>query len=235
MKLIEPCCAGRHMMGLRRALGSGGTLAFEGYGDLSLTELLPAILTRYSETRLVIMAPSLPEQAADIISKWMDKQWARMDGQGKLDAVSHLTIVTDVEQSPAVEQWLGTDRFGKRLTVTDRVQDETMILLPDFAVTGPVNMRYGEHFTAEATNETEKVKALWEKFAPEPEEKPGDKPEERVGDDPDEKPGEKTGEKKPAPKPKARKDPRKKEEPEKKEGPATAETPSEEDNKEDTE
>jgi len=165
MKIIEPCCAPRQLMGLRRAIAGGGTMAFAGYGDLSLAELLPAILTRYSETELLIAAPSLPDLACDVIGRWMRKTWARMDGQGRLDAVSRLTLVTSVALSPAVEEWLGTGAFGGRLTVMDREQADTAILLPDFAVTGPVNMRYGNPFTAEATTDPEKVKALWEKYA----------------------------------------------------------------------
>ena len=147
-------------------------MAFEGYGDLSLTELLPAILTRYSETRLLIAAPSLPEQATDVIARWMRKQWARMDGKGRLDVIAELTVVTDTELSPGVREWLEQDTFGSRLTVVDGKQDDTVILLPDFAITGPVNMRYDKHFTAEATTEEGKVRALWELFRPKLEEVP---------------------------------------------------------------
>lgn len=163
-------------MGLRRAIASGGTMAFEGYGDLSLTELLPAILTRYSETELLIAAPSLPDQAAEAIFSWMQKTWARMDGQGRLWRVAHLTIVTDVEQSPMVEECLGRDALGERLTVINTRQEDTVILLPDFAVTGPVNLRYGAHFTAEATTEKDRIDALWEKYMP----KVSDEPSEAV-------------------------------------------------------
>lgn len=161
-------------MGLRRAIASGGTMAFEGYGDLSLTELLPAILTRYSETELLIAAPSLPDQAAEAVLSWMGKTWARMDGQGRLWRVAHLTVIADLseEKSPMASQWLKENPLGDRLTLVDAVQPDTLILLPDFAVTGPVNMRYGEHFTAEATTEKEKIDALWEKYAPRKEEMP---------------------------------------------------------------
>lgn len=164
-------------MALRRAIAGGGTIAFAGYGDLSLTELLPAILTRYSETHLLIAAPSLPEQATETIGEWMRKTWARMDGRGRLWCVGRLTLVTSVEQSPAVAGWLDGDAFDGRLTVVDREQADTCILLPDFAVTGPVNMRYGEHFTAEATTEKDRLDALREKFMPK-EEPDAETPEE---------------------------------------------------------
>jgi len=179
MHIIEPCCAARHMMQLRDVLGKDGEKQFEGYGDLSLTELLPAILTRYGDTELLIAAPSVPDQAAEIIAKWMRKQWARNDGNGKIDVVRHLTVVTDTDESPAVGEWLRDGAFAGRLTVVARQQAETAILLPDFAVTGPVNMRYGRHFVATATTKAGKVRGLWQRLlpkedAPENPEKPAD-------------------------------------------------------------
>jgi hypothetical protein len=164
MKIIEPCCAGRHMMELRRGLALRGELEFQGFGDLSLTELLPAILTRYSETHLLIAAPEIPEQAAEVISRWMDKQWARMDGKGKLWCVSRLTVITSLDRSHEMAVWKEADAFCGRAVIVDAQIDDTAILLPDFAVTGPVNMRYGENFTATAVGDKAKVDALWEKF-----------------------------------------------------------------------
>lgn len=167
MRIIEPCCAQRDLRILRDSLGSGGSTVFEGYGDLSLAELLPALLMRYSETELLIAAPSLPDQAAEVIARWMRKQWARMDGIGKLDAVSRLTIVADLDKSlsPMASGWLEDNPFGERLTLVDSRQEDTVILLPDFAITGPVNMRYGHRFTATATNVRAEVEELWERYA----------------------------------------------------------------------
>lgn len=166
MHLIQPCCAPKHLRELRDAIAKGGTKQFEGYGDLSLTELLPALLLRYSETEMMIVAPALPDQAAEIIDKWMRKQWARMDGKGKLDVISHLTVVARLEKdrSHYITAWVKEQPFGDRLTLVDTEQEDTAILLPDFAITGPVNMRYGYHFEATATTEAEKVRALWEKY-----------------------------------------------------------------------
>lgn len=167
MILIEPCCAERQMRQLRNAIKSGGTREFQGYGDLSLTELLPAILTRYSETEMLLVAPTIPDQAADIIGRWLKKQWARMDGNGKIDVIHHLTIVADLrrKKSPMASQWLKENPFGDRLTLIDRQQDDTAILLPDFAIVGPVNMQYGHHFTATATSNPEQVRTLWEQYS----------------------------------------------------------------------
>lgn len=166
MHLIQPCCAQKHLLAVRNAIRNGGTTEFEGYGDLSLTELLPPMLTRYAEVEMMIVAPELPEQAAEVIDLMMRKKRARMDGRGNMDVICHLTVVAklDKEKSDHVFSWLEERPFGDRLTLVDMEQDSTAILLPDFAVTGPVNMRYGYHFVATATTEKERVNALWDTY-----------------------------------------------------------------------
>ena len=191
MYIIEPCCAVRQVMLLRDAIGKDGTKEFKGFGDLSLTELLPAILTRYAETDLLIAAPSLPDQAAEVIMRWMHQQWSRADGRGKLNAIRHLTIIADLSKhkSPVASGWVKDNPFGDRLTLVDKEQEDTVILLPDFAVTGPVNMRYGHEFTATATTKAEDVAALWKKYGVASAEKAGKVTEKT--EDPKEKPEEK--------------------------------------------
>ena len=166
MKLIEPCCAERHVRELRNALGSGGSREIEGYGDLSLTELLPAILTRYYEAEVLIAAPSVPDQAAEAIATWMRRSIARMDGRGRMNYIARLTIVADLspELSPMASGWLRENPFPGRLTLIGSAQEDTALLMPDFAILGPVNMRYGRHFTATATTVREQVEEQWRKF-----------------------------------------------------------------------
>ena len=166
MKIIEPCCAQRQFRELRSAIAKNGTAEFQGYGDLSLTELLPAMLMHYDNTELLIAAPALPDQAAEVIARWMRIQWPRMDGKGKVPAVRRLTLVADLSgrKSPEASRWLSDNPFPGRLTLVDRKQEDTAILLPDLAVTGPVNMRYGRNFTAAATGVPADVAALWRKF-----------------------------------------------------------------------
>ena len=141
-------------------------MEIEGYDDLSLTELLPAILTRYAETELMIVAPTLPDQAAEVIATWMRRTIARMDGNGRLNYIRRLTIVSDLSEaaSPDASAWLNENPYGERLVLHDMRQDATAILLPDFAIEGPVNMRYGHHFTATAYGKREDVDGLWEKY-----------------------------------------------------------------------
>lgn len=167
-KLIQPCCAQKQLRELRNILEKEGTAQMEGYGDLSLTEILPALLTRYSNAEMLIAAPSLPDQAAEIIATWMQKQWARMDGCGNVNVIAHLTIVSDLSEavSPDASAWLKENPYGERLVLHDMRQDATAILLPDFAIEGPVNMRYGKHFTATAYGKREDVEELWTKYKP---------------------------------------------------------------------
>ena len=154
------------MKELRSALATKGPQSFEGYGDLSLAELLGALLPRYSETEMLIAAPSFPDQAAEAVARWLRKQFARMDGSGKYDIIRHLTIVSDLSEvsSPLASQWLKDNPFGGRLTLVDYLQKDTVILLPDIAITGPVNMRYGYNFTAKATQQQEDIDALWQEY-----------------------------------------------------------------------
>ena len=174
MRIIEPCCAPKQLCMLRDAIGQNGTTQFQGFGDMSLTELLPALLTRYSETEMMIVAPAVPDQAAEIIGMWIKKQWARMDGKGKLDVISHLTIMADLseEKSPVASQWLKENPWGDRLTLVDKTQDDTALLLPDIAITGPLNLRYGQNFVCDVTTIPEQVRSLWERYIAAAKEKP---------------------------------------------------------------
>ena len=127
---LEPCCIQRQLGQLCQDIRGGASARFSYYGDLSLTELLPALLSRYNRTELLIVAPSLPDQAADIIAAWARKQWPRMDGSGLFHAVQHLTIVTDLKaSSPAVSRWMDDKAFSGRLTLVDARTGDSVILL----------------------------------------------------------------------------------------------------------
>lgn len=166
MHLIEPCCAHKHLSELRDVIGKNGTAEFEGYGDLSIKELLPPLVMHYNGTRLLIAAPVLPDQAADAIRIWMRKEWPFIDGSGKVPVITHLTIATDIrkKKSPLASSWLKDNPFGERMTLVDMRHDDTVILLPDFAIVGPVNMQYGENFTARATTKASEIEALWKQY-----------------------------------------------------------------------
>ena len=166
MKLLEPCCASRQLCLLRDAIGNNGRDSFEGFGDMSLTELLPALLLRYTETEMMIVAPTIPDQATAIIREWLIKKWARWDGKGQLDCLSKLTIIADLseESSPEMSQWLKENPFAGRLTLVNWVQSDTALLLPDIAITGPLNFRYADHFVCNVTSVPAEVNDLWAQY-----------------------------------------------------------------------
>ena len=153
MQLIEPCCSQKQLLALRSKLGVNGTSFFHGYGDLSLAELLPPMMTRYSDTDMMIVAPFLPDTAAVVLRQWMRKKWASADGKSKINVIGHMTLITDRRESksPLASKWAAEGTFGSRMTLCDVQQNDTAILLPDIAFFGNINLSYGGHFTAVAT------------------------------------------------------------------------------------
>lgn len=162
MYLVEPCCSQKHLRLLRKSLGEDGTALFHGYGDLSLNELLPPLLTSCSETHLLIATPYLPDLIAETLLKWMRKQWVQMDGKGKENVIAHLTLITDLSEkrSPLASTLVKDNPFGERLTLKNVQQNDTALLLPDLALYGAINLQYGHHFTAIATKNARTIATL---------------------------------------------------------------------------
>lgn len=166
MHLIEPCCTQKHIARLRKALGEDGTDFFHGYGDLSLTEMLPVILMRYSEADLLLVSPALPDTVTELLATWMRKQWMKIDGSGKVYVIGHLTLIADLREnkSPLASAWLKENPFPGRLTLKNAQQNDTAILLPDIALWGPINLTYGGHFAAMATKNARTIATLREMY-----------------------------------------------------------------------
>lgn len=162
MLLIEPCCAPRHIAELRQRITEEGTVFWHGHGDLSLNEILPALTNRYANVEMTIVAPALPDAAIKAIENVMAKQWARADGKGMTDVISHLTIITNLQKkkSPKASAWLKENPYGERLMLKNVQQNDTAIILPDIALIGPINLTYGGHFTAVATRKAKTLEAL---------------------------------------------------------------------------
>lgn len=167
MRLLEPCCASRQLGLLRDAIGNNKRTQFKGFGDMSLTELLPALLLRYTETEMMIVAPAIPDQATAIIREWLRKTWARWDNTGRLDCLSKLTIIADLSESasPMMSAWLKDNPFADKLTLVNRVQSDTALLLPDLAITGPLNFQYDKEFVCDITAIPSEVNDLWARYA----------------------------------------------------------------------
>ena len=166
MILIEPCCAPKQVPEMMNKIEDEGTVLWHGYGDLSMAELLPALLSRYCETKLMIVSPSVPDVAAEAITKTMRKKRARMDGTGNMDVIRHLTIVANLSEkrSPMASHWLKENHFPERLVLRDVQQNDTAIILPDIAFVGPMNLAYGGHFTAIATKNASTIDRLREMY-----------------------------------------------------------------------
>jgi len=162
MLQIQPCCTQKHWRELRRSLGKDGAAFFRGAGDLSLTELLPVILLPYEETEMMLVAPTLPDQATNVLRSWLNKTWARMDGKGVMNVLSHVTLITDLSEkhSPVASQWMNDNPFKERLTLCNCQQRDTAIILPDIAIYGNVNMAYNSHFTALVTKSPKTITEL---------------------------------------------------------------------------
>ena len=114
----------------------------------------------------MLFRSAIPDQAADIIYEWMRRTWGRMDGKGRMNCLHKLTIIANLgdSASPKVSQWVKSNPFPERLVLVDKAQTDTVLLLPDLAVTGPLNFRYGEHFVCEATAIQGEVDALWKSY-----------------------------------------------------------------------
>lgn len=145
-----------------KAIDCGSSAMFQGCGDLSMAELLPAVVTHYSGSDVMLVAPSVPDMVAEVINTWMVRQWARIDGSGNLNVIAHLTIVADLSErrSPMASEWVSKNPFGERMTLKNVQQNDTAILLPDIALWGPMNLNYGGHFTALATKNARTMETL---------------------------------------------------------------------------
>lgn len=162
MHLIQPCCTQRHWPELRSKLKDNGTAFFHGYGDLSLTELLPVILITYAETDMLLVCPTLPDHTAETLLYWLRRELTRMDGRSKFHVVRTLTIITNLSEkkSPLASTWLTNNPFPDRLTLCNKQQNDTALILPDLAIYGAFNLAYNGHFTAIATKNAGMIESL---------------------------------------------------------------------------
>ena len=162
MFIIEPCCTQKHWPELRAKLGKDGTQFFHGYGDLSISELFPVMLTRYSEVDMLLVCPSVPDSAAAVLKHWMEKASKLSDGTSLAYVIKHLTIITSLQlkKSPAVAKWKKENPWPDRLTIHNVHQNDTAIILPDIALYGGVNLAHSGHFTALASTNRKVLDAL---------------------------------------------------------------------------
>ena len=165
MFLIQPCCTQKLIPELRRKIGEGGTTLIHGYGDMSLSELLPVLLTRYTDVELMIVAPAVPDAAARVIAQVMDRMLP-VTGGGQVPLIRRLTLIANLRKNSRYVSagWLKENPWGERLEAHHVQQNDTAILLPDMGIVGAVNLSYNGHFTAMATRRARTIAQLRETY-----------------------------------------------------------------------
>lgn len=137
-------------------------MLFHGYGDLSLNELLPVVLLAYAETDMMLVCPTLPDRAAETLLYWLRRELPRMDGKSKFHVVKSLTLIANLSEkkSPLASTWLANNPFQGRLTLHNKQQNDTALILPDLALYGAFNLTHSGHFTAIATKNAGMIDSL---------------------------------------------------------------------------
>lgn len=126
---IQPCCTQKHIPAVRRQLEKQTTVAFEGYGDLTLADLLPVLGDTCIGHDLTIVAPNIPRYLRSAILHSMTSTVVR---QGKnTPRHPHLTIVTDTSEERSPDLRHLAESMPDRITLCHAVQSDTMLLLPD--------------------------------------------------------------------------------------------------------
>ena len=164
MFLIEPCCTQKHWPQLREKVGANGTVPFHGYGDLSLEELFPVLMTRYSHTSMMFVCPTLPNSTAALLEKWLSKGWGSDDAN--INVISSMHLITDLrpKKSPTATKWAKENPFPGHLVLHNVQQNDTAILLPDIAIYGNINLVHNGHFTALVSTNPGFINNLWSTY-----------------------------------------------------------------------
>lgn len=162
MQIIEPCCTQKHWPEIRNKIGKDGTTFFHGYGDLSITELFPVLMTPYSNTELLIVCPALPNATAEVITHWMEKDFSGVASRERVPAIASCTIITNcnAKKSPAAAKWLKENPWPERMKLHNIQQNDTAVMLPDLAIYGNINLVHSGHFTALASTNAKVIKNL---------------------------------------------------------------------------
>ena len=115
---------------------------------------------------MTIVCPTLPNAAAEVLKKWMDKTWAGVSGEGEVDVIRRLTVMTstNAKKSPTAEKWNKSNPWPGRLELLNIQQNDTAILLPDLVIYGGINLAHSGHFTALASTDKKVVSRLMEVY-----------------------------------------------------------------------
>ncbi len=159
MITIEPCCANKHWKQVLKELEMKKTVLVNGYGDMTLTELLPEVLQRYSEADVLMALPTVPEQMRTLVGRMLRRTWALAQG-GNVDVVRRLRLITDARasKSPGLVEWA---QGQERLRLANAQHNDTLIIVHNgnpqgecaLAIMGPVNMVPCGQWTAMVTRD----------------------------------------------------------------------------------
>lgn len=145
-----------------------------GYGDMTLCELLPVMLERYAECEVMVAVPTLPPQLREVLDRWTRQTW----GDGSR-AVARIWVITDARESksPGAAEW---SRDAGVAMASCQQNDTTVVVRgrgsrvesqgsrgegrefgEDVMVMGAVNVRPSGMFTAVVTKDEKMIAEAW--------------------------------------------------------------------------
>lgn len=157
MKLIEPCCSQRHVPELLSLLEDSDPLFFQGFGDLSLSDLLSPLLSGISLSDVLLMCPTLPSPIHPFLRSWYLKRWSTGDSSDGTPPIASLTIVTDCRSSRSgdIRAWrdsLIQDGLPcQSVALSHYVQNDTCLIVNDLLIYGNMNIVPRNPFSAIVT------------------------------------------------------------------------------------
>jgi len=139
-----------------RQLEERQTVVFEGYGDLTLNELLPVLGDIHIGQDITIITPNVPRYLLSGIQHMLAATVVKK-GKNTLRH-PHMTITTDTSEqhSPGLKEL--ADRVGDRITLNHQQLSDTMILLQGELWFG--NVGHGKHFHGIVTREPFLIREL---------------------------------------------------------------------------
>lgn len=169
MITIEPCCAAtKHwpkVLATLDELGEESVVGIRGYGDMTLMELLPAMVSSYSEADVLVAVPTLPSCLREKLDALLHLSWG--NDSGSVPAVARLRVITDARESrsPAAAEWI--QDAGSRVSLASCQMNDTVVIIRGSGgggvmVFGAVNARPATEWVAMATKDKRLIEDFWQ-------------------------------------------------------------------------
>ena len=168
MLTIEPCCTQKHWPKILHNLKDTSYVYFEGYGDMTLNELLPVVFDGFSDADVMLAVPVMPERLISTLRELTKRSWANPSGRGSVPLIKRFRIITDARstKSPGVLDFcreLRSQCAGSG--VASLQQNDTIIIVRDaystIMIFGSVNSRPSCQWTAFVTNDQGHIADVW--------------------------------------------------------------------------